>query len=154
MLPAIVLDLSTLLKLSPRLSRGDYLSPPSCSLYLNKIFPLNLTSKKSTLLMRMWTISWVKRGFFPLKKYRVSRRGGGRGITKTRPAACLNQRVYTEFSCLWSSVFLPSALRVARWWLVWHVCHSHSCALNCFGVWHFFYIKDWAAALFSLCCRT
>ena len=52
------------------------------------------------------------------------------------------------------SVFLPSALRAACWQLVWHVCHSHSFTLNCFGAWHFIPIKGSAALLFSLCCRS
>ena len=44
------------------------------------------------------------------------------------------------------SVLLPSALRAAFGWLVWHVCHSHSFTLKCFGVWHFIPVEGWAAA--------
>ena len=69
--------------------------------------------------------------------------GGGGASCR---AACHSaiSKVDTENSCLWSSVCQPSALRAACWWLVWHVCLSHSSLLNCFGVWQFVPIKSWA----------
>ena len=136
--------MSTSLQWTLQFRRGDSLSLASCTLYLNKTFSLNFTSNQSTP-HTCWPISIVKQGFFsPL------------GVENSRGEKEKNLcHMPKSTGCYWHfmpSAFLPSVLEATCWQLVWHVCHSHSFTLNCFGVWHFIPIKGWAAMPFWLCC--
>ena len=86
------------------------------------MFSLILTSNKST--PRIYRpISYVK-----LFSPRLSPQYQGEKIMPCRTPKSTGW--YWNFL---SSVFLHATPRATRWWLVWHVCHSHTFALNCFG---------------------
>ena len=121
-------------KLTPWLSRAASLSPTRYTLT-----SINFSCLTWPLISQLLTCIdqfCCKFGFFlPQISQGHQREKNSCNVT------CLNQQVDTETSFLHSSVFLPSALRVARWQFVRHVCHSHTFTLNCSGVWYFIPFK-------------
>ena len=140
----------TSLMLNPWLRRGDSLSSTSGTLYHNKknshltcnTSYVNSSHTSTNVLSKTWLFSLDESRRVPKKK------------TNSCRATCLNQQFDTETSCLWFSVFLPSALE-GNTLVACLTCLSQpQFCTELFWVWCFIPIKGWAATLFSFCCHT